>query len=113
MEELEENARLTPPQLACPPIAWAQAGGALVGRYLEEHKEVHLMRLNPTLLLTLHSRAQVDGAPGERDLEEFIEVHRMSLGELRRVMASGDMLLPSVATCFLALDRLRCLGHID
>lgn len=71
------------------------------------------MCLNPTLLFTLHSRAQADGAPGERDVEEFIEVHRVSLGELRRVMASGDMLLPSVATCFLALDRLRCLGHID
>ena len=46
-------------------------------------------------------------------MEEFIEVHRVGMGELRRLMASGDMLLPSVATCFLALDRLRCLGHID
>lgn len=110
---MRRNAQLTLPQLACPLISWAQADGALVERSLEEHKEVHLMCLKPTFLFTLHSRAQADGAPGERDLEEFIEVHRVSLGELRRVMASGDMLLPSVATCFLALDRLRCLGHID
>ena len=57
--------------------------------------------------------AQADGAPGERDIEEFIEVHRVGLAELRALMTGGDMLLPSVATCFLALDRLRCQGLID
>lgn len=57
--------------------------------------------------------AQADSAPGARDLEEFIEVHRMGLPELRRIMVGGDMLLPSVATCFLALDRLRELGLVD
>ena len=57
--------------------------------------------------------AQADGAPGARDLEEFIEVHLVGLPELRALMTGGDMLLPSVATCFLALERLRCLGLID
>ncbi|KAK9843778.1 hypothetical protein WJX81_005907 [Elliptochloris bilobata] len=56
---------------------------------------------------------QADGMPGARDAEEFIEVHRVGLAKLRALMTGGDMLLPSVATCFLALDRLRCLGHID
>lgn len=57
--------------------------------------------------------AQADGTPGARDLEEVIEVHRVGLPELRALMTGGDMLLPSVATCFLALDHLRCLGLID
>ena len=36
----------------------------------------------------------------------------MGLPELRALMTGGDMLLPSVATSFLALDRLRCLGLV-
>ena len=40
-------------------------------------------------------------------------MHRVGLPELRALMMGGDMLLPSVATCFLALERLRCLGHVD
>ena len=35
------------------------------------------------------------------------QVCRVGLTELRRLMVSGDMLLPSVATCFLALERLQ------
>lgn len=31
----------------------------------------------------------------------------MPLPELRRLMRSGDMLLPSVATCFWALERIQ------
>ena len=44
------------------------------------------------------------------------QVVRVSLPELRRLMLGGDMLLPSVATCFLALERLQqlgCLGEQD
>ena len=37
----------------------------------------------------------------------------LTMAQLRALMTGGDMLLPSVATCFLALDRLRCLGLID
>lgn len=44
--------------------------------------------------------------PGARDPEEFIEVHRIGIAQLRQLMVSGDMLLPSVSTCFMALDHL-------
>ncbi|PRW56079.1 NUDIX hydrolase domain-like [Chlorella sorokiniana] len=54
---------------------------------------------------------QPDEAPGRRDHEELtIEVVRVGLPELRRLMLSGDMLLPSVTTCFLALERLQQQG---
>ncbi len=38
------------------------------------------------------------------------QVVRVGLPELRRLMLSGDMLLPSVTTCFLALERLQQQG---
>ncbi|KAI7843822.1 hypothetical protein COHA_002720 [Chlorella ohadii] len=57
------------------------------------------------------ARAEADEAPGRRDHEELtIEVVRVGLPELRRLMLSGDMLLPSVTTCFLALERLQEQG---
>lgn len=34
----------------------------------------------------------------------------MSVAELRALMLGGDMLLPSITTCFLALERLQGLG---
>ena len=52
---------------------------------------------------------QADDAPGRRDAEEFIEVHRMAIKELRSIMVSGEMLLPSVSTCYMALERLGLL----
>lgn len=39
-----------------------------------------------------------------------LQVVRVGLPELRRLMLSGDMLLPSVTTCFLALERLQEQG---
>lgn len=36
-----------------------------------------------------------------------MQVCRVGLPELRRLMVSGDMMLPSVATCFLALERIQ------
>ena len=54
---------------------------------------------------------QADETPGTRDAEELIEVQRYSVPDLQELMVSGHMLLPSVATCFMALDRLRRLGH--
>jgi len=39
-----------------------------------------------------------------------MQVERVPLPELRRIMLSGDMLLPSVATCFLALEELQQRG---
>ena len=56
------------------------------------------------------NHTQNDLAPGARDAEEFITIHRVGLPELRCIMVSGDMLLPSVATCFLALERMRADG---
>lgn len=53
--------------------------------------------------------AQEDEQPGIRDAEEFIEIHRVTVEQLRNIMVSGDMMLPSVTTCYLALDRLRDL----
>lgn len=55
---------------------------------------------------------QPDPDPGARDEEEYIQVVRVSLPELRRLMVGGDMLLPSVATCFLALEVLQQQGHL-
>ena len=53
---------------------------------------------------------QADEAPGSRDAEEFIEVHRVSIDQLRQLVSSGNMLLPSMATCFLALERLQAMN---
>ena len=55
---------------------------------------------------------QEDASPGPRDHEEYIEVHRVDIAQLRQLMTSGDMLLPSLATCFLALERLAALQHL-
>ncbi|GAB4819899.1 hypothetical protein N2152v2_006945 [Parachlorella kessleri] len=55
---------------------------------------------------------QPDAEPAPRDYEEFIEVLRVGIPELRRLMRSGDMMLPSVATCFWALDELAQLGYL-
>ena len=53
---------------------------------------------------------QEDAKPGQRDAEEFIEIHRVDIAELQRLMVSGDMLLPSMSTCFMSLQRLASLG---
>ena len=53
---------------------------------------------------------QADAAPGERDEQECIEVHTVGLPQLREIMHSGDMLLPSMTTCFLALAQLQQEG---
>jgi hypothetical protein len=47
-----------------------------------------------------------DAAPGARDREEYIEILRVPLPELRRLMRGGEMLLPSVSTCWWGLERL-------
>ncbi|KAL4457906.1 hypothetical protein ABPG75_012771 [Micractinium tetrahymenae] len=55
---------------------------------------------------------QPDEQPGARDQEEFIQVVHVRLPELRQMLLGGDMLLPSVATCFLVLERLQQLGRL-
>ena len=52
---------------------------------------------------------QADPQPGDRDPEEHIQVLRVGLPELRRLMVSGDMMLPSITTCMLALQKLEAL----
>ena len=55
---------------------------------------------------------QADEAPGQRDAEEFIEVYRVSVAQLREMLSSTDMLLPSMTASFLALERLQQMGHL-
>ena len=55
---------------------------------------------------------QADAAPGSRDAEEFIEVHRVSVPQLRQLLAHADVLLPTMTTCYMALDRLAQMGHL-
>ena len=43
------------------------------------------------------------GSPGARDDEEHIEVLRYTRQELQEAMCSGEMLLPSLTTCVMAL----------
>lgn len=39
----------------------------------------------------------------------MIEVHRVPVDTLRKILASGDMLLPSLSTSFMALELLQRL----
>ncbi|CAI5480019.1 unnamed protein product [Closterium sp. Yama58-4] len=55
---------------------------------------------------------QDDSDPLPRDLEEFIEVHRVPVGDLQGMALSGDMLLPSVVTCTMALQYLKDNGWL-
>jgi hypothetical protein len=48
----------------------------------------------------------VDDQPGKRDLEEYIQVVRVSIPELKKIMKGGEMMLPSVTTCYWAMDYL-------
>jgi hypothetical protein len=49
----------------------------------------------------------LDEQPGKRDLEEYIQVVRVSIPELKKIMKSGAMMLPSVTTCYWAMDYLE------
>lgn len=49
---------------------------------------------------------------GNMDAEEFIEVHRLGIPDLREAMRSGNMLLPSVTTAYLALEELQKRGYL-
>ena len=55
-------------------------------------------------------------SPAARDGEEEaagIEAVRVPLREFRRLAASGEMLLPSVATGWMAIERLKELGYVS
>jgi hypothetical protein len=55
---------------------------------------------------------QADSMPGSRDAEEFIEVHRVGVPELRHLLTHADVLLPTMTTCYMALERLAHMGYL-
>lgn len=57
--------------------------------------------------------SQVSSGQAHQDAEEYIEVSTVSVKKLKELMFSGEMLLPSVTTCFLALERLKRLGVLE
>lgn len=59
-------------------------------------------RFTPYLALDLEE----DAHPGQRDGEEYIEIVKVSIQELKKLMKSGRMMLPSIATCWLAFEYL-------
>ena len=55
-----------------------------------------------------------EGEEGKLDVEEFaLETFRVSLTELKRIMYSGEMMLPSIITCQMSLDYLVKSGLIS
>lgn len=50
---------------------------------------------------------QQDTDPGHRDTEEFIEIKRMKISDVKKILRSGDLLLPSVTTCYWAFEWLE------
>jgi pilus assembly protein TadC len=41
-----------------------------------------------------------------------VQVVRVSIDSLREIMASGDMLLPALSTCYMALAALERQGRL-
>ena len=41
-----------------------------------------------------------------------LQVNRLSIPDLREAMRSGNMLLPSVTTAYLALEELQKRGYL-
>ena len=39
-------------------------------------------------------------------------MHRLSVPELRQLLRSGDVMLPTISTCYMALETLQEMGHI-
>eukprot|EP00850_Spirogloea_muscicola_P012321 SM000079S22439 [mRNA] locus=s79:246840:248355:+ [translate_table: standard] len=53
---------------------------------------------------------EVDPSPHPRDAEEIIKVVCVNEHELRSLMYSGDMMLPSIVTCAMSLEKLQKHG---
>eukprot|EP00195_Chlamydomonas_chlamydogama_P016506 CAMPEP_0202910586 /NCGR_PEP_ID=MMETSP1392-20130828/52388_1 /ASSEMBLY_ACC=CAM_ASM_000868 /TAXON_ID=225041 /ORGANISM="Chlamydomonas chlamydogama, Strain SAG 11-48b" /LENGTH=223 /DNA_ID=CAMNT_0049600735 /DNA_START=167 /DNA_END=839 /DNA_ORIENTATION=+ len=86
-------------------------GGQLVRLIPEEHPgfaEVKWCanRFVPFLVID----PEDDPNPGTRDAEEYISVMQVGLPELKRLMHSGDMMLPSITTAHMALEHLGAWG---
>jgi hypothetical protein len=64
--------------------------------------------------LCVDPREVEEGQEGKLDVEEFaLETFRVSLKELKRMMYSGEMMLPSIITCQMSLDYLVKSGLIS
>lgn len=50
---------------------------------------------------------QQDTNPGHRDSEEFIEIKRIKIADLKKILRSGELLLPSVTTAYWAFEWLE------
>jgi len=51
--------------------------------------------------------------PPARDAEEFsIEISRVTIPEFKKIMYSGQMMVPSMVTANMALERLRRDGYV-
>eukprot|EP01026_Neomeris_dumetosa_P067611 TRINITY_DN65962_c0_g3_i1.p1 TRINITY_DN65962_c0_g3~~TRINITY_DN65962_c0_g3_i1.p1 ORF type:complete len:282 (+),score=23.35 TRINITY_DN65962_c0_g3_i1:42-887(+) len=101
MSELSEEAGLT--------------GGKIIRLLPPQHKgfaEVKWCRNRFVPYLVIDP--VVDANPRQRDKEEeLIQVVEVSLEELEKLMIGGDMMLPSITTCFIALKYLRQNGYIN
>jgi hypothetical protein len=52
-----------------------------------------------------------DPHPGERDAEEDIQIVKVTISELKAMLTgSVDMMLPSITTCYMAIDILKERG---
>lgn len=43
---------------------------------------------------------------------DVLQVLRVPLDQFRKVMVSGDLMLPSITTAYMALDRLKEQGYL-
>lgn len=42
----------------------------------------------------------------------LLQVLRVPLAEFRQLMVSGEMMLPSITTAYMALEKLNSLGYL-
>ncbi|GJP73969.1 hypothetical protein CLOP_g4630 [Closterium sp. NIES-67] len=88
-------------------------GGQLIKLVGDDHPgllEVKWCKNRFTPFLVIDPQDDADPLP--RDLEEFIEVHRVPVDDLQGMALGGDMLLPSVVTCTMALQYLKDHGWL-
>eukprot|EP00897_Mesotaenium_endlicherianum_P000986 jgi/Mesen1/10889/ME000935S10227 len=94
MKELSEEARLRNGRLV--KLVDDQHPGLIEVKWCKN-------RFTPFLVID----PEHDSDPRPRDLEEFIEIHHVTIPELKKIMYSGDMMLPSVVTCAMAIEYLQ------
>lgn len=53
-----------------------------------------------------------DTNPHPRDLEEFINLQKVDIPTLKKIMFGGDMMLPSIVSCGMALEYLESHNYL-